>query len=144
MATQPWRVVAVFHPIERILHRIESDGTIDACQGQPVFYEHGKAGWYEFVGAIRGLIHFHELAAERLNEPAAVAGMVRLANKLDTGAPLFESDLQRCRESIAECKRQALSLTIRMADELLRIVQTSALAEAAEESEKSGQITEAV
>lgn len=129
MATQPWRIVAVFGPIDRILHRIEADGTIDAAQGRPVFYEDGHAGWYEFVEAIRGLIHFHELAAERLNAPADVLGMVRLANKLDTGAPLFEADIEAAYRSIETCKRQALKLTIGAASEMLRVVQISALAE---------------
>ncbi len=130
MATQPWRIVAVFGPIERILHRLDADGTIDAAQGRPVFYEDASAGWYESVAAIRGLVHFHELAAERLNEQADVLGLVRLANKLDTGAPLFESDLEAARRSIETCKRQALRLTINAASEMLQTVQISALAEA--------------
>lgn len=129
MATQPWRIVAVFGPIERILHRIEADGTIDAVQGRPVFYEDSNAGWYEFVEAIRGIIQFHLLAAERLGEQADVLGLARLANKLDAGSPLFEADIEAAYRSIEICKRQALRLTIGAAGEMLQTVQISARAE---------------
>lgn len=131
LACQPWRIDMVFAPIERILHRIEMDGTVDAAQGKPVFYEDGEGGWYETTAALRGIIHFHEVAADRLGETANIDGFTRLANKLDAGAPLFESDLALVRTSIAACRQQALRLTLAEAKDILTTVRISTAMEAA-------------
>lgn len=131
MATQPWRIDWVFAPIERILHRIEMDGTVDAAQGSPVFYEDGNAGWYELVAALRGIIQFHQVATERHGLAADTDGFTRLANKLDLGAPLFEADIANARACIDSCRAQALRLTIAEAKSILTTVQISAALEAA-------------
>lgn len=131
MATQPWRIDWVFAPVERILHRIEMDGTVDAAQGKPVFYEDGNGGWYEVVAALRGIIQFHEVAAERLGMTADVAGFTRLANKLDLGSPLFDNDLVQARKCIDACRQQALRLTIAEAKDILTTVRISAALEEA-------------
>ena len=111
----------VFGPIERILHRLEADCTIDSAQGRPVFHEDGKGGWYDVVEALRGVIAFHQLAEARHGIAADVDGLIRFANKLHSGAPIFEQDLALVRANIDTCKRQALRLLL---DEATDIVQT--------------------
>jgi len=56
LSAQPWKISTVFDPIERILHRLEADCTVDSAQGRPVFYEDSHRGWYDLVEALRGLI----------------------------------------------------------------------------------------
>lgn len=91
---QPWKIAAVFFPIERILGRLEIDGTVEVAGRQIVFKEDMKGGWYDAVAALRGVIQFHELAANRHGLPVDVAAMVRFANKLEAGSPIFEADLE--------------------------------------------------
>lgn len=121
LATMPWKVDMVFGPIEHILHRLEADCTIDSAQGRPVFHEDGKGGWHDVVEAPRGVIAFHQLAEARHGIAADVDGLIRFANKLHSGAPIFEQDLALVRANIDTCKRQALRLLL---DEATDIVQT--------------------
>lgn len=115
----------VFSPIERILHRLETDGTVDVAGRQVVFYEDGNAGWYDAVAALRGVIQFHELAASRHNLPIDLASLHKFANKLDTGTPIFEADIQAVRACISECKRQALQLRDSQATDIVQAIQIS-------------------
>lgn len=121
----PWKIAAVFGPIERILHRIEADGTVDAAGRQIVFREDGRGGWYDAVAALRGVIEFHEIATSRHGLPADVSGLTRLANKLDTATPIFLSDIESARASIDSCKRQAMSLRLSQSTDIVRTLQIS-------------------
>lgn len=123
---QPWKVTMVFDPIERILHRIEADGVVDSVQGRPVFYEDGKGGWYEVCEALRGVIQFHQLAESRHGLPVDVQALIRFANKLDSGAPVFESDLQAVRACIGNCKAQAMYLRVSQATDIVNTIRISA------------------
>lgn len=125
LKTQPWKVISVFWPIERILHRLETDGTVDAAGRQIVFYEDGNSGWYDLVAALRGVIEFHQLAEARYKLPAAVEALIRFANKLDASSPIFETDLAAVRASIESCKRQAMSLRLSQATDILQTVRIS-------------------
>lgn len=117
LAARPWKIDAVFAPIERLLARMEIDGTIDDAQGRAIFKEDG--GWYEVVPALRGVIEFHELATQRYGLPADTAALRRLANKLEVNSPLFEQDIAAARRDIDSCKRQAAQLTEDQAQSLL-------------------------
>lgn len=125
LACQPWRIDAVFAPVERILHRLEMDCTVDAAQGRPVFYESGKGGWYEIGESLRGITEFHELAAARLGAQVELGGLRKLANKLDSGAPLFENDIAQVHACIASCRQLALRLSIAEAKDILMTVRIS-------------------
>jgi len=126
LSSQPWKVSMVFDPIEQILHRMLTDGTIDCAQGRPVFREDGKGGWYEVVEALRGVIEFHQLAEARHGITAEVDGMIRLANKLHLSAPIFEEDIAATRANIETCKRQALRLTLDEATDIVQTIRISA------------------
>lgn len=123
LRTQPWKVLAVFAPLERLLHRIETDGTVDVAGRQIIFREDGEGGWYDLPAAMCGVAEFHDIAARRYGIPADTAALWKLAAKLDAGSPVFESDIAAVRESIVECKRQALSLRVSQANDIIKTIQ---------------------
>ena len=125
LRTQPWRMTMVFGPIERILHRLESEGTVEVAGRHVVFKEDGRGGWYDAVAALRGVIEFHQLAQSRYGYPADVEALIKFANKLEAGAPIFEADLAQVRACIASCKRQALQLRLSQADDIVKTIQIS-------------------
>lgn len=122
----PWRIFAVFQPIEQILSRLEIDGTIDVAGRQVVFKEYSNGGWYDMPEALRGVIEFHKLAAERYGFHANTDAMHKFANKLQAGSPIFEADIAAVRSDIESCKRQAMQLRVSQAESILRTVQVSA------------------
>lgn len=126
LKTQPWRILAVFAPLERVLHRIEVDGTVETDGRHVVFREDGRGGWFDIVSALRGVIEFHQIATARHGHPADVAALERFANKLHTGTPVFEGDLVAIRASIASCKAQAMRLRVSEAVDILKTVQVGA------------------
>ena len=126
LRTQPWRMTMVFGPIERILHRLESEGTVEVAGRHVVFKEDGRGGWYDAVAALRGVIEFHQLAQSRYGYPADVEALIKFANKLEAGMPVFETDLAAVRENIATCKRQAMALRVSQAASLIDAVRIGA------------------
>lgn len=125
LRTRPWKIYAVFGPLESILNQIEKDGTVMACGNQIVFLEDGSGGWYDAVAALHGVIEFHQIAEMRYGLAVDTAQLIKLANKLDSGAPIFESDIQAARESINHCKRQAGQLRESQACDLVDTVRIS-------------------
>ena len=121
----PWRVYAVFAPLDRILHRLEMDGTVDVSGRQIVFREDGRGGWYDTIAALRGVAEFHDLAANKYGIPSDTSAMWKFAAKLDAGSPIFEQDIASLRKSIELCKRQAMQLRVSQAEELVRTAQIS-------------------
>lgn len=119
MACRPWKIAAVFYPLDRILHQIEANGTVDVIQGKAVFKECMRGEWYEMSPAMEGIIQFHDLANLRHGLSADTSGISRLAKKLEYAAPLFEADIEAARRSIESCKREALRLTLDQAQDLL-------------------------
>ncbi len=126
LRTQPWRMTMVFGPIERILHRLESEGTVEVAGRHVVFKEDGRGGWYDAVAALRGVIEFHRLAESRHQLPVEVDAMEKFANKLELDSPLFEQDLVDVRANINSCKAQALRLRVSQAESIIRTVQIGA------------------
>ena len=122
----PWKISAVFFPIERVLSRLEIDGTIETAGRQVVFKEDMKGGWYDMVAALRGVIQFHELAASRHNLPIDLSAMVRFANKLEACSPIFETDLEAMNTCINACKQQAMKLRVSEATSIVDTVRISA------------------
>ena len=80
LRTQPWRMTMVFGPIERILHRLESEGTVEVAGRHVVLKEDGRGGWYDAVAALRGVVEFHQLAQSRHGYPADVEALIKFAN----------------------------------------------------------------
>ena len=126
LRTCPWRVMAVFGPIERVLHRLETDGTVEASGRQIVFKEDGNGGWYDLPAALIGVVDFHELAASRHRLPIDVSAMRRFANKLESGSPIFEQDLEAVKACIAACKQQSLKLRVSEATDIVDTIRIGA------------------
>jgi len=105
--------------IERVLHRLQIDGTVEAAGRQIVFKEDGRGGWYDMIAALRGVIEFHQIAETRHGIPADVQALIRFANKLETGVPIFEADLAAVHACIDTCKRQAMNLRISQATDIV-------------------------
>lgn len=126
LRTQPWKVLSVFDPIERILHRLETDGTVEAVGQQVVFKDAAHQGYYDVPAALHGIADFHRIASLRYGCEATFAALERLANKLHHGSPVFECDLKAARADIASCKKQALRLRVSQAESILNSVRISA------------------
>lgn len=122
----PWKVTATFAPVERLLHRIEVDGTVETAGRQIVAKEDNREGYYDVVEALRGVIEFFEIAAARYGLPIDLANLHKFANKLESGVLIFDADLLGVRTCIAECKVQALKLRQSQADDILNTVRISA------------------
>ena len=125
LRTQPWKILAVFSPIEQILNRLESEGTVDVAGRQVVFKEDMRGGWYDAVAALRGVIEFHQLAESRHGHHANVDALIKFANKLEADSPIFEADLGQVRDCIASCKRQAMQLRVSQATDIVQTIQIS-------------------
>lgn len=122
MACCPWKITAVFYPLDRILHKIEAEGTVDVAQGKAVFKDCMRGDWYEMAPAMEGIVEFHELANARHGLAADTSGISRLAKKLEYASPIFESDIEAAKKSIESCKREALKLTLDEAQDILNTV----------------------
>ncbi|QEL64743.1 hypothetical protein OTERR_12670 [Oryzomicrobium terrae] len=120
LAVMPWKIDAVFAPLERVLSRIDIDGTVDTAKGRPVFREDSRGGWYEVAEALQGIIDFHRIAAGRFGWGIDLAPLERLHRKLDLDSPLLENDLASARVCIDTLKRHATTLTLGQAKGLLR------------------------
>ena len=123
---QPWRIFAVFHPLESVLDRLEREGTVDAVGRQIVFREESRGELYDLPAALRGVIEFHQLAEVKYSIDGETGVMEKFANKLEYGMPVFESDIAAVRENIATCKRQAMALRVSQATALIDAVRIGA------------------
>ncbi len=123
---QPWRIFAVFHPLESVLDRLEREGTVDAVGRQIVFREESRGELYDLPAALRGVIEFHQLAEVKYSIDGETGAMEKFANKLEYGMPVFESDIAAVRENIATCKRQAMALRVSQATALIDAVRIGA------------------
>ena len=123
LKAMPWKVAEVFRPLETIISQIEREGTVEACQGRPVFKEESRGGWYEFVPALEGVIDFHQLAAARKGITIDCTDLTKFARKLDAGMPLTTTDTTKARAVIDTLKTFALNhLTLGEAKTNLRDV----------------------
>ena len=118
--------MAVLSPIEGILKRLESDGTVDAIGRQIVFTESASGERFDLPEAILGVVDFHELAASKYGLPIDVDALRRFANKLHAGSPIFEADIEAARQCIKACWSQAMQLRVSQAADLVRTVQIGA------------------
>ena len=123
---QPWRIFAVFHPLESVLDRLEREGTVDTVGRQIVFREESAGELYDLPAALRGVIEFHQLAEVKYSIDGETGAMEKFANKLEYGMPVFESDIAAVRENIATCKRQAMALRVSQATALIDAVRIGA------------------
>lgn len=112
LKTQPWKVAAVFNPLVAILDQLEQEETIDvAANDLPVFKDAMDGRWYDTVAAVNGVIEAYEMHEERAGVELNLQPWRRLANKLQYGMMIFESDTKACRECLDRMKRATLTMT---------------------------------
>lgn len=122
LVAMPWKIQQVFDPIERVIARLEIDGTIDAYRGRAVFKEDGSGGWYEMAPAIEGVAEFHRLAAQRHGWEINLTPLDRMANKLKLDSPITPRDIDDAKSCIDTLKRLAATLKLGEAKAMLRDV----------------------
>ena len=61
----PWNIHGVWAPLDRILAKLEIDGTAEYSGGEPVLYDPGTNDWHNSAQAIRGIAEFYQVAARR-------------------------------------------------------------------------------
>ena len=123
---QPWRAMAVLSPIESVIKRLENDGTVDAIGKQIVFTEASRGDRYDLPEAMRGVADFHKLARDKYGLPVECEAIEKLANKLDAGSPVFESDIDAVKRNIESCRQQAYQLRVSQAIYLIDAVRIGA------------------
>ena len=131
LAAMPWKIDATWAPLDRVLARIEIDGTVETAKGRPVLYDDANGGWYEMAPAIDGLVDFHRIAAARHGWDLDLRPLEKLAAKLRLSSPLFEADLEAVLACADRCKRLAGRLTLAEAQDILQTVRISIALEGA-------------
>ena len=123
---QPWRAMAVLSPLEAVIKRLENDGTVDAIGKQIVFTEASRGDRYDLPEAMRGVSDMARLAREKYGLPVECEAIEKMANKLDAGSPIFESDIEAVKRAIESFRQQAYQLRVRQAIYLIDAVRIGA------------------
>lgn len=121
LKSQPWKLRAVFSPLESILDQLERDGTVDcAANGVPVFKDENDGIWYCTVSALNGVIDAYEIHERRFNRNLHLEALRQLSNKLKYSMPLFESDTKAARECMARMRLETAQMTADYAKQLIK------------------------
>lgn len=131
LAAVPWRLDAVWSPLEQIIAGIARDGTVETANGSPIFRDNASKDWYETAPVLHGLADFHRIASDRKGWGLDVRPLETFANKLSYGSPIVERDIEAVRACADQCKRMASRLTVREAQDILTTVRIGVELEAA-------------
>ena len=112
LATMPWRIDAVWYPVESFLDRILREGTVDELHGKVAAHDDTTQRWYEFIPAVRGLLEFHRIAAQRHGWNMDLEPLSQLITKLANGSLIFAKDVLSAQNSIGPLKQMAGQLTL--------------------------------
>lgn len=117
----PWRVAAVFNPIESILSQLETDGTITTSEdGMPMFKDEGDGTWYASADALEGLIEAFDIHRLRADRGYSLEPLRELAVKVRDLAPVYLEDIQAARQCLAVLRAESLEMTAGYAADLIR------------------------
>lgn len=127
----PWKIAAVFAPIEAIIDQIEHDGTVDieARTRQPVFRDMNDGDLYTIPEALDGVVDFYVVLAGRTGKTYPTEPIRQLAAKIRYSSPITLEEVQRVRDSIASLRSVAGELTQAEALELTKITEIRAAVE---------------
>lgn len=124
LSTQPWRVAAVFGPLEAILRQIEQDGTVTTDkQGMPIFKDSSDGHWYATVPAVEGIVDAYATHATRCGRAMPLDSLRRLTNKLEYASPLTLDDCAAVKRDLATLRRETMSMTVEYAASLVTTTQ---------------------
>jgi hypothetical protein len=120
LKAQPWKVAAVFNPLEAILDQLEQQGTIDATPAVVAIFKDAIDGhWYESSVALMGVVDAYEIHERRTGRKIDLAALAQLANKLKYDMPIFSDDTQACRACLARMKAETVQMTAGYAKQLI-------------------------
>lgn len=112
----PWNIHGVWAPLDRILAKLEIDGTAEYSGGEPVLYDPGTNDWHNSAQAIRGIAEFYQIAARRKNwQDVDTQPVTRIARLLETDEEITQQDIDDVRACSNVLRKLAGSLTLREA-----------------------------
>ncbi|MNT24732.1 hypothetical protein D3C72_1602240 [compost metagenome] len=124
LSTQPWRVSAVFGPLEAVIRQIEQSGTVTTdVQGMPIFKDANDGTWYATCPAIEGIIDAYATHEMRSGRAMPLESLRRFAKKLEYSSPLTEDDCAAVKRDVAALRRETMAMTLDYAASLVRTTQ---------------------
>jgi hypothetical protein len=106
------RIAMVFQPIERILDELCATGYIDSDDtGAPLLFNKDDGVWYPMVPALESMCDTYSKMASVYGWEDHTDGMRKLAKRLQLEMPVFQTDVDRARETIAWMKETILTIT---------------------------------
>lgn len=124
LRTQPWRVAAVFGPLEAVIAQIEQSGTVTADgQGMPIFKDGNDGCWYATVPALEGIIDAYQTHELRSGRAMPLDRLRQFARKLEYSSPLTLADCGAVKEDIEVLRRETMSMTVDYASSLVTTTQ---------------------
>lgn len=122
--SEPWRVAAVFDPLEAILDGLERDGEVTTTRdGTPIFRDMNDGHYYETAPALEGIIDAFHTHALRQNRPMPLEPLRVLTRKLRYVMPLEMSDIKAARAAVKVLRAESMEMTLRYANDLIRTTQ---------------------
>ena len=135
LKSQPWKMKAVFGPLESILDQLEQNGTVDcATDGAPIFKDQNDGHWYCTVSALNGVIDAYEIHERRHGRLLNLGPLRKLSNKLKYGMPIFEGDTQECRACLQRMRLETMQMTAGYAKQLIKDFQIKEALETIQEA----------
>lgn len=124
LRTEPWKVEAVFSPLEQILAVIERDGTVTTnAAGVPIFQDTNDGCWYETAPAVEGIVCAYEIHSKRSGRAMPLEPLQRLVRKLRYAMPVQQSDVEAARAALAVLRRETMGMRADYARDLVRTTQ---------------------
>ncbi len=121
LRSQPWKVAAVFGPLEAILDQLEQHGTIDvAANGTAIFKDAVDGTWYDSAVAILGVVEAYEIHERRHQRKLELEPLRRLANMLGYGMRITGADTAAARACLARMRAETVEMTSDYAKGLIR------------------------
>jgi hypothetical protein len=121
---EPWRLQAVFAPIDHILTDLDVNEEVmimvDDGVEVPCFKHFMDGCTYPIKPSLEGLCDSFDMHARKWQRPVLSEGLRDLMQLLETGADLCQLDIQCARESVAAMKAEAANMTIRYASDLVQ------------------------
>jgi hypothetical protein len=118
---EPYKVDAVFAPLEAIIKQLETDGTINvSISGCPMFIDHESGEWFDAISGLNGLIDAFEIHERRSGCDLNLAPLKMLSSRLEYGMPLFVNDIQQIKQTITRMREATMEMTAGYARDLIR------------------------
>lgn len=119
---EPWRLKAVFDPLNGILDQLEQEHTVTIAgeHDQPVFMDLGTGQWHDTPAALLGFIDLFEIFELRFGQALPLEPLRVLHRKLSHGDLIDNHDTRAVRDAVAVLHGACLGITVAQADELVR------------------------